>query len=193
MVNSSHSFPVWRFILPLGLQLALILLVPAKSAYTYTFGTDAVIQTAPIDPYDLLRGYSQTLSYDISRVDELEKLSGEKDLQSGAKFYVILESPSIKNTSPLPWNPVQVVMNLPENLPKNRIAIKGLVETYGTAVYGLETYYMPEEQRQKINQEIDSLRGNSETNSTFVVEIKVDQWGNSVPVSLWIEKNQYRF
>jgi uncharacterized membrane-anchored protein len=191
MVNA-NSFPLWRFILPLGLQLGLILLVPAKSAYTYTFGTDVVIQTAPVDPYDLLRGYSQTLSYDISSVDELNKLSGGKNLQPGKKFYVILESPQEKNIPPLPWKPIQVTQDLPDTLPPNCIAIKGLVKQYGIAVYGLETYYMPEDRREKINREIDNLRTNSD-NRPFVVEIKVDRFGNSVPVSLWIEEEKYRF
>ncbi|MGF1541394.1 MAG: GDYXXLXY domain-containing protein [Pleurocapsa sp.] len=193
MVNSANfnSFPIWRFVVPLGLQLGLILLVPAKSAYTYTFGTDVVIQTAPVDPYDLLRGYSQTLNYDISSVNELEKLSGEKNLEPGETFYVILESPKEKNTPPLPWNPIQVMGNLPENLPPNSIAIKGLVKQYRTAVYGLETYYMPEDRRQEINRKINNL-ANSDRRP-FVVEIKVDPWGNSVPVSLWIEEEKYRF
>ena len=62
----------WRFLVPLGLQLGIILIVPAQSAYTYNFGQSAVLQTLPVDPYDLLRGYSQTLSYDISQINNLK-------------------------------------------------------------------------------------------------------------------------
>lgn len=92
-MNTSRrtNFPGWRFVVPFAVQLAIILIVPAQSAYTYNFGKSAVIQTVPVDPYDLLRGYSQTLSYDISRTNDLEKFPGGEDLTKGNVFYVILE------------------------------------------------------------------------------------------------------
>ena len=60
-------------------------------------------------------------------------------------------------------------------------------------MYGLETYYMPESQRNKINREIRELQQDSKGKRPFVVAIKVDRWGNSVPYSLWIGDNNYRF
>lgn len=196
MINSrpSINLPWWRFLLPFGLQLAVILFVPAKSAYTYNFGMDAVIQTVPVDPYDLLRGYSQTLRYDISSTSDLQQLPGGNNLSSGDIFYVILavDSDSEKKP-PAPWKAIKVTQELPQDLPNNQIAIKGKVEKYRTVNYGLETYYMPESQRDKINQEIRDLQGDSDGNRAFVVEIKVDRWGNAVPISLWIGENNYRF
>ena len=196
MINSrpAINLPWWRFLLPFALQLALILFVPARSAYTYNFGMDAVIQTVPVDPYDLLRGYSQTLRYDISSTSDLQQLPGGNDLSRGDIFYVILAADSESETKPpVPWKAIKVTPDLPQDLPNNQVAIKGTVEKYRTISYGLETYYMPESQREKINQEIRDLQGDSDGNRAFVVEIKVDRWGNAVPVSLWVGDHNYRF
>ncbi|NET14750.1 MAG: GDYXXLXY domain-containing protein, partial [Okeania sp. SIO1H6] len=43
---------IWRFILPLTVQLALILSIPAQAIYTTITGRTVVLQTVPVDPYD---------------------------------------------------------------------------------------------------------------------------------------------
>ena len=191
--QSSRNLPLWRFLLPFSLQLTVILFIPARSAYTYNFGTKAVIQTMPVDPYDLLRGYSQTLGYDISQVDELKKLPGGKDLTKGEQFYVILQSAPSSNTPPLPWQAIAITPEIPSNIPDNRVAIRGKIDSYRTATYGLETYYMAESQRDKINQEISKLQRQPDRRRAFVVEVKVDRWGYAIPLSLWIGEQNYRF
>jgi uncharacterized membrane-anchored protein len=193
MTISRISNSWWRFLIPLGLQLTIILIVPTQSAYTYNFGQPAVLQTLPVDPYDLLRGYSQTLSYDISQISNLEQLPGDKNLIKGEIFYVILEPNIVKDKVPPATSKViKITKKLPELAP-NQVALKGKVEQYGQVNYGLETYYLPESQRNKINQEINALQNDSEGKRPFVVEIKVDRWGNSVPTSLWVDKHKYTF
>ncbi|MEL6929869.1 MAG: GDYXXLXY domain-containing protein [Cyanobacteria bacterium J06600_6] len=187
------NFSWWRFVVPFLLQLAIILIVPAKSAYTYNFGTPAVLQTIPVDPYSLLRGYSQTLSYDISSVNSLKKFPGGDSLKKSDIFYVILELNTAKQKPPTPSKIIKVVKEFPQDLTESQVALKGNVARYNRVNYGLETYYMPESQRNKINQEIRDLGRNSEGKRPFVVEIRVDRWGNSVPVSLWLEDKQYTF
>lgn len=189
--RTSNSW--WRFAIPLGLQLAIILIVPAQSAYTYNFGKPAVLQTLPVDPYDLLRGYSQTLSYDISQINNLKQFPGGQDLVEGEIFYVILESNiATAKVSPPASKVIKVNKKLPQ-LTLNQVALKGKFEKYGQVSYGLETYYMPESQRNKINQEISNLQSDPQGKRPFVVEIKVDRWGNSVPTSLWVNKHKYSF
>lgn len=99
--------PQWRFWLPLALQALLITAVPARDAYTMANGTPVVLQTAPVDPYDLLRGYYQTLRYRISDRNVLAELPGGDRLFSDAnrndsfEFFVVLRPP-------LPSSPIRL-------------------------------------------------------------------------------------
>ncbi|MEO9124284.1 MAG: GDYXXLXY domain-containing protein, partial [Microcoleus sp.] len=77
---AAKRLPAWRLWVPLLLQIGLITAVPATAVYTLVTGKTVVLQTAPVDPYDFLRGYYQVLSYDISDPRNLEKLPGWKDL-----------------------------------------------------------------------------------------------------------------
>ncbi len=210
----AKRIPAWRLWVPLLLQIGLIASVPAQSVYTFVTGKTVILQTVPVDPYDLLRGYYQVLSYDISQSNNLEKLPGWKDLppsdikacpvgivcpdtkmhyvKIGTSFYVILESPknAAHSGSPKAWKPVRVSLENPSNLPANQIAIQGKYNGRQTE-YGLETYYMPENEREKVNQDISQVqRGKRQS---FVVEVKVDKQGHAVPVSLWVRDRNYRF
>jgi uncharacterized membrane-anchored protein len=202
----------WRMWVPLLLQIGLIAAVPAPSVYTFITGKTVVLQTAPVDPYDFLRGYYQVLSYDISDRTNLQKLPGWKDLPGentpcppGAacpqntynvkrhtSFYVILEAPKAATNPgrPQAWKPVRVSRENPVNLPAKQIAIKGKYNGF-LMEYGLETYYMPEDEREKVNQEIREAQ--SSQRQSFLVEVKVDKTGHAVPVSLWVRDRNYRF
>jgi len=189
----SCRLPGWRLWVPLLFQSMLIVAVPAQDAYTYATGKTVVLQTAPVDPYDMLRGYYQTLGYDISSFQNLSKLPGGdllKDTFVG-DVYVVLEAPATENaTPPKAWKPIRVSRDRPTNLPPNQIAIKGQSEGW-RIVYGLETYYMPEDQREQVNQAISQIQRREQR--SFVVEAKVDGSGNSVPVSLWVRDRNYQF
>lgn len=198
----TNLIPKWRFFLPLSWQLLIILALPAQAIYTYYTGKIVILQTIPIDPYDLLRGYSQTLNYDISRVSDLTKLPGGNILarqESGStertKLYVILEEPQKRQSlaqPPQPWKAVAISGDRPINLPSNRIALEGISQ-YGSIEYGLERYYLPENKVNELNQEIDRLQRDPASKRPFVVEVKVDSRGNSIPFSLWIGDRNYRF
>jgi uncharacterized membrane-anchored protein len=192
--SRSESVRAWRFWLPLALQTALVLAIPAQNAYTTFTGRTVILQTAPVDPYDLLRGYSQTLGYDISTRDNLEKLPGGNLFKSGkgGTVYVVLEAPKATATKPpKPWKPVRVSGDRPTNLPSNQIAIQGLYDyAHWRINYGLETYYMPEDQREQVNTAINKEQ---QGQRRFVVETKVDSNGKAVPISLWVRDRNYRF
>lgn len=186
----AQSLPKWRFWLPLLFQSALIVAIPAHSTYTYATGKTVVLQTIPVDPYDLLRGYSQTLSYQISDAQTLKQLPGGNQINSGS-FYIVLEAPATSNARPPAlWKSVRISRDRPTNLSTNQVALKGNWNSW-RATYGLETYYMPEDQREQINQAIRQTQ--SQSPQAFVVEAKVDAGGNAVPVSLWVRDRNYRF
>lgn len=211
--NNSETSPVlrpWRFWLPLVFQTALIGAIPAQAVFVHLTGKTAILQTAPVDPYDLLRGYSQSLTYDISGKRTLEKLPGWKELnkekRESLNLYVIMEAPPEQASSgrPKPWKAVAVSASRPVNLQKNQVALKGRLR-YSTVTYGLETYYFPEDQREQFNKDINqaqtgaeqfpngSLRESQGKALPFVVEVKVDSQGNSVPISLWVRDRNYYF
>lgn len=204
-INSEYSRPIpsWRFWVPLLFQTALIITVPTQAIYTTVTGKTVILQTAPVDPYELLRGYSQTLRYDISNQDNLRNLPGWQKLpkeqpngnkvtfiKPGTRFYVILEAPDSSNSTqlPIPWKPVGLSAKFPSRLPANQIPLKG-VANYGSIEYGLETYYMPEDQREQINEELNSARQENSNRPIspppIVMEIKVDAQGNALPIGIW--------
>ena len=201
--ETRSPLPLWRFAVPLLLQIGLILVPPAQSVYTHITGKTVILQTIPIDPYDPLRGYSQTLSYDISRLETLKKLPGWQEiskqqkskntdyLESNTELYVVLESPPDGAKQPsLAWKPVKVSSSRPTSLPANQIALKGKGAA-NMIRYGLETYYFPESQQQEINQAI--MQAQKGQKQSLVVEIKVNEGGYGVPVSLWVRDRTYRF
>jgi uncharacterized membrane-anchored protein len=184
-----------RFWLILGLQALLILAVPAQAFYTQMNGRSIVLQTAPVDPYSLFQGYSVTLFYDISDSRNLEKLPGWKTVidqaEPGREFYLVLQAPKDPNIRPpQAWKPVAVSMQYPK-LEANQIALKG-TDRRGRITYGLETYFMPEDQRDAINQEIREAQGES-NQPAFVVEVKVGRDGNALPIALWLKDKRYQF
>ncbi|MBD3881675.1 GDYXXLXY domain-containing protein [Phormidium tenue FACHB-886] len=194
---ATPKLPGWRLWLPLALQTALILAIPTQAAYTLFTGKTVTLQTLPIDPYDLVRGYSQTLNYDISSRATLETLPGgdwftQHELRTPARFYVILAAPTQTATPPQPWKPVRISGDRPTQLPANQIALQGQFNRSGIT-YGLETYYMPEDQRQQINTEINQIQRQAARTQSFVVDVKVDGNGNAVPVSLWLRDRNYQF
>ena len=194
-IPNKNKIAWWKFLLPFSVQLLIILAIPSQSLYTYAFGKTVTIQTIPVDPYDLIRGYSQTLRYDVlSNWNDLKKLPGGENLEQGATFYVTLQAPkSLEQKPPIPWTPIAVSNEKPDNLTENQIVLAGNNMDYRGAVYGLETYYMPEEQREKINQEIRELQRQDNGKIPFVVEVKIDSRGKAIPLSLWISDNKYQF
>ncbi len=194
-----ERLPVWRLWVPLLLQTGLILAIPAQSFYTQITGKTVVLQTIATDPYDFLRGYSQTLNYDISRLETLRRLPGWNELAggnsrdylaAGTKLYVILSAPATSSTPPQAWKPVRVRGDRPTSLAANQIAIQGK-SNYNSVEYGVETYYMPESRRDEINQNIGQARNGRA--QSVVVEVKVDNQGHAVPMSFWVSDRNYRF
>jgi uncharacterized membrane-anchored protein len=201
---SAPQLPGWRFWLPLVIQMGILVAIPAQDAYTYAVGTTIVLETRPVDPYDFLRGYSQTLSYQISDPATLRSLPGGDFLQaprSGQGFYLVLEKPEIpENTkipapenpnSPSPWQLIRVSETLPKNRSPDQVVLQGKVDRYGSLEYGLERYYMPADRREQLNTEIRDVQWSA--TEQFRVEAKVDDRGNAVPLSLWVSENRYEF
>jgi uncharacterized membrane-anchored protein len=203
--NSQRSIPMIRFLIPLALQSLIILAVPAQAIYTHLSGQTVFLKTAPVDPYDPLRGYSVTLGYEVSRYEVLKTLPGWKEIPKGGQnwrsgkadpnypkddtiIYVTIEPTSTptpkKAMSQHPaWQPIAVSLKMP-NLAPHQAVLRGRLR-YGRLESGLETYYMPESRRNEVNEAI-------RTQPSFL-EAKVDRAGNATPVKLWVGDRAYEF
>jgi uncharacterized membrane-anchored protein len=198
---SPDKLSIARLAVPLLLQSFLICSIPFQSIYTLATGTTVILKTMPVDPYDLLRGYYQTLSYDISSFNTLKKLPGWAELNHkqdrgiidrNRQVYITLTKiPTTNTQTPAAWQPIAIGEKLPTDLSANKIAIKG-TSNGSNVVYGLETYYMPEDRKDGVNKDINQAQL-SGGKRNLLVEVKVDHQGLATPVGLWVGTNQYRF
>jgi uncharacterized membrane-anchored protein len=205
VVESSQPSPdklsIGRLAVPLLLQSLLICSIPFQSIYALATGTTVILKTMPVDPYDLLRGYYQTLSYDISSFDTLRQLPGwaklnrnvqQDTIAQNQQVYVTLAKiPAVNPQTPEAWKPIAIGDKFPVDLSADKIAIKG-TSNGRSIIYGLETYYMPEDRKDDVNEDINQARSSSGKRN-LLVEIKVDNRGLATPVSLWVGSKQYRF
>ncbi|MEO1144842.1 MAG: GDYXXLXY domain-containing protein [Cyanobacteria bacterium J06638_22] len=200
----------WGFWVPLAIQTLLIALAPAQALYTRAVGTPVVLQTIPVDPYDLFRGYYVTLNYNISNVAELGSIPGSEEaiaeiqqafqdqtstFDQATDLYVVLEAPANATTNPpTPWVPVAVHRDRPTSLLANQIALHG-VYRHGGITYDLERYYMPEAQRADINDRIATVQQqtNADEAVPFVVEVRVGGQGHAVATGFWLEDTFFHF
>ena len=194
--SASRTLPSWRFWLPLVCQAALILTIPAQSLHTQLTGRTVILKTAPVDPYDLLRGYSVTLSYDISQMSTLQRLPGWAEFEKQARmnsdvdvasssFYLVLQAPKSADAQPPQhWQAIRISRDRPTNLAENQVSLRGQISN-NTAQYGLESYYIPEDRRNEINQNINAAQANR-ASQPIVVAVKVDAQGHAVPLSFWV-------
>jgi uncharacterized membrane-anchored protein len=193
--SSTLPVPQRNFWLAMAAQLLLLSTVAAPAIYTLNTGKTVFLQTAPVDPYDLLRGNYQILNYDIADRSQLEKLPGGKILSDRKidtkEFFVTLALPSTPGQQAAPPNrllsasAIAVSTKLPTNLPTNQIAIRG---TNGYRIdYDIGKFYMPEAKKDTVNDDI------SRNPRSLLVEVKIDSSGHAVPVSLWVGKKSYGF
>jgi uncharacterized membrane-anchored protein len=202
-IQDTRQLPSWKLWIPLLFQTAIVLGIPAQSFYTSVTGKNIILKTAPVDPYDFLRGYSQTLNYEVSNASNLEKLPGWQQIapdnrnrysREKSEIYLILEPPKPTAKPPIqpqPWHALKVSNTLPKSLPDGQVALRGTLN-YSRIQYGLERYYMPEAKRDQINEEISQARWGRKP-QPIVVEVKVDSQGKSVIDSFWIGDRHYRF
>jgi uncharacterized membrane-anchored protein len=185
----NNKIPAWSFWLALGAQLLLLASVPAKAIYTLNSGTTVFLQTAPVDPVDLLRGYYQTLGYEISNVNTLAKLPGtelKQSLPNGQEVFVTLALPPAGK--PQAAQPIAASLKYPSSIPANSVVLRGVVDR-SQIKYDLEQFYMPEQQQVKVNQDIDRAR----QSKSLLMETKIGQDGRAVPVAIWVGDKSYRF
>lgn len=137
-------------------------LITVKQAVIYN-GTRIILETKPVDPYDILKGDYVRLNYAINTVQNMT-LEGNYLLVS-RRYYVLL-----KQDENLSWQVDAITAKRPEN----KLFIAGLWNGR-RMVYGIEEYFVPEGK----GRDIERLSG-----AGLQVEVAVDKNGNSVIVRL---------
>jgi uncharacterized membrane-anchored protein len=196
--KANKPLPIWRLIAPLLVQVGLILAVPSQAMYTDMTGKTVILQTVAINPNDVVRGSSLNLDYNISRPETLRRLPGwnnwlrrnsrrGRQISQGSTLYLILqERQSFDRNELQSWQPIRVSSNRPVDLSNNQVALKGNYQD-GLINYGLENYFIPEEQRQQINEDISQVQENRNgRQQPILVRVKVDPQGNAIPTGLSI-------
>jgi uncharacterized membrane-anchored protein len=168
------------FIVAVLVQTLILVAVPARKVFTKATGKTVVLKIQPVDPYSILSGYYATLRFDIGRVDAFPNTRGTfQGFSNGTWFYAIVE----KGDDGI-WKPISLEHELPANLPDNRAALLGRIN-HGTIRYGIEEFYIPEAQRDRIAEDlgknVDKAR----------VEVKVDRSGHAALERLRIEDRIY--
>jgi len=157
-------------------QILILIAMPARQAYTRATGRSVILKVQPVDPYNILSGYYVTLSYDIS---SRASFPDAPKLNKGDTVYAVIEQQSDGS-----WQPVSLNTSLPRNLSPNQVFIEGRA-LWSTIDYGIEEFYIPEENRKEIEQalqkSIDQAR----------VEVKVDSGGNAALVRLIVDDRTY--
>jgi uncharacterized membrane-anchored protein len=182
------------FLCAVGLQGVLLFVGPAERAYTLATGKPVTLQTVPVDPYDPLRGYSVTLAYAFSRPERMPGYPfaaaeagspsgpGRARLREGERVYAVLAPVSGQQT----WQAVRFEAEPPKRLAPGEVYLEGTVRA-GRIRYGLERYYVPEEQIGALNADLGKQRGRA------LVDVRVDGRGRAIPVRLRLAGKTYAF
>lgn len=147
------------------LQALIVAGVPMRKVTALATGRTVVLKVAPVDPYNILSGYYVVLGYEIGRP---AAFPGQPLLADGDVVWAVVEERDGL------WRPVSLEREKPRPLPANRAALRGIMGGTGSIEYGIEEFYIPEERRGAIE---DDLRRNA---GEARVEVKAGAWGNAL-------------
>ena len=168
------------FILAVLLQAVIVAVVPAKHIHARVTGKLVTIKTAPVDPYDFLSGYHVVLSYEISRPEGFDPQRRNRERYNGDVYVVLKEGEDGI------WSAGAMHDKWPQDIAEGCIVIKGK-KTYRGINYGIESYFIPEENRSVIEKD---LRKNQRQAKA---QIKIDKFGNAALVRLIIDDRVYEY
>ncbi len=165
------------FLIAVTVQLAIVALVPAKQIYARMTGRLITLKVVPVDPYNILSGHYMTLGYDIARLPKDLETHDER----GLPVYVVLKEDPNKL-----WVVDSVDKQPPSSVPPDKLLICGRT-SYRGIEYGIESFFVPEDKREKIADDFRANRDNARA------EVKVDRFGNAALIKLLLGDNTYEY
>jgi uncharacterized membrane-anchored protein len=167
-------------------QVAILLVSPVEKLVVRQTGRVITIETKPVDPYDIFRGYYMVLSYVASEPPGFR----DEAFTKNEKVYTLLK----KDQDGI-WQPLSVSRNCPENLPDNQAVIRGRIVSrwLGPIRYGIEEFYMPEAVRHQMETEAQNARRQTGAPSRLLADVAVDEQGRSSLLRLHIGDKTYAY
>lgn len=173
----------WRFWLPMAFQLLIVAAVPAPQVWAHATGTTVLLRTAPVDPYDVMRGRYMRLGYADQATSKLKELPGWQAATAEAHDQLWVEfAPAAAGK---PWQAVAVHAERPQDLPAGHAAIRGHLAG-GTVDWGMDQYYVPEDAGDGIEAAMRAAPRDG-----ILVEARVGRNGSAVLEGLWIGGRRY--
>ncbi|MFZ2961122.1 MAG: GDYXXLXY domain-containing protein [Candidatus Ozemobacteraceae bacterium] len=169
------------FVAAVLFQILILIAVPAQKMNTLLFGRTIFLQVSPVDPYSIMSGYYVTLSYDIQRLEKISSEGERLERENCRDFYVTVEE-----RPDGVWKAIAAERQNPGKRPENQAILHGNIQRWGRPSFGIEEFYIPEERRREISEDLQKNRNKAR------VEVRVDDAGNAVLVSLRIEDRVYR-
>ncbi|MDB4894257.1 MAG: hypothetical protein JWN15_519 [Firmicutes bacterium] len=179
-----HRRLFWAAIL---LQVLVLVGMIGSHGYTLWTGRPVMLKTAPVDPWDPLRGEYVTLSYEISTLRHDQVAMNGAPYHQMQTVWVLLEQQGEF------WSAVQVSDQRPAASPA-QLAMRGTVAYYDGGVgrpgdvrvrYGIEQFYVPEG-------EARGLPGNGDR-ANMAVEVMVDSFGRAGLHRVYLEGQEIRW
>ena len=168
------------FVLAVLVQVIILAAIPAKQVSAKLTGKLITIKTSPVDPYDFLSGYHVVLNYEISSPPGFGELKREH--RKNFPVYVVL-----KEGDDNIWYAKSIHKTWPKDIPKGCMIMKGIWGGYWEVRYGIESYFIPEKHRGKIEED---LRKNARQAKA---QVKVDRFGNDALIRLLVDDRVYEY
>lgn len=171
--------PRWWMVLAVALQITVLLVMVGMKWSTLTYGTKVLLKTHQVDPWDVFRGDYLTLNLEITSLDLNKVEHGKVDFEQNDTVYVALQQESGY------WTAKSVSREKPGD---GSVFIKGRVDYYflgDTTLhvdYGIDSYYVPQGQGQRVDRR-----------AALEAEVSVDRWGDSGLSRLLVNGSEIEF
>lgn len=170
------------FWVAVALQVVILVGMMGLHGYTLATGSPVVLKTVPVDPWDPFMGQYVTLRYEISSLKASQVVMTGTPYRRGQQVWV-----SLRKGHPY-WSAVAVSARRPEAGPGEMI-MRGTVESTWDERgqvwirYGIEQFYVPEGEGQKLEQNQPEL----------TVEALVDSFGRAALSRVFYKGEEIRW
>jgi len=178
------------FTLAIVLQVLLLLGMVGRHTFTLRTGVPVMLKTAPVDPWDYLRGEYVTLNYEISRLNPRTVVMEGTPYKRSQALWVTLQPGDPYHTA------VRVSPNRPTDLAAGLVTLQGRVEwvddwdggpdnPVGTVQirYGIEQFYVPQGQGRDLETRLEQMS----------VRALVDRFGRAALSKVYLDGEEIRW